>query len=188
MTNPNLRSLIGAVALLVGVFNLSAGPGAAADDRVDILFERLLTADPAAAIKIEREILRLWSDSGSPALNLLLERGRRAMRRRNHRAAIEHLTALTDHAPEFAEGWNARATAWYLMGEHEMSLADIARTLSLNDRHFGAMSGLAMIMEHHGDHMAALEIYREIEKIYPRRIGLAEKIAQLMEKIAERSI
>ncbi len=183
-----MRSLIGAVALLVGVFNLSAGPGAADDGREDLLFERLLTADTATAAEIERQILRLWSDSGSPALNLLLQRGRRAIRRRNHRAAIEHFTALTDHAPEFAEGWNARATAWYLMGEHEMSLADIAKTLSLNDRHFGAMAGLAMIMEHYGDHVGALEVYWEIEKIFPSRIGLADKIAQLLEKIAEESI
>ena len=50
------------------------------------------------------------------------------------------------------------------------------------------MSGLAMIMEHHGDHIGALEIYREVEKIYPSRIGLAGKIAQLMEKIADKSI
>ena len=188
MTNPNVRSLIGAVALLVGVFNLSAGPGAADDGRLDILFEQLQTADTADEVKLEREVVRLWSDSGSPALNLLLERGRRAMRRNNHRAAIEHLTALTDHAPEFAEGWNARATAWYLMGQHEMSLADIAKTLSLNDRHFGAMSGLAMIMEHHGDLVGALEVYLEVEKIIPSRAGLADKITQLMEKIAEESI
>ena len=64
--------------------------------------------------------------------------------------AIEHFTALVDHAPEFAEGYNARATAYFQNGQYGPSLEDIRQTLMLNPRHFGAMSGLALILEELG--------------------------------------
>ena len=72
------------------------------------------------------------------------------MEAQEYDVAIEHLTALTDHAPDFAEGWNARATAFYLIGEYALAVADIERALALNPRHFGAMSGLAFILEEIG--------------------------------------
>src|SRR5690606_3470319 len=90
----------------------------------------------------EADILREWSKSGSPAMDLLLKRGREAMEAGDLKAAIEHLTALTDHAPEFAEGWNARATAYFLAGAFGPSVDDIRHTLALNPRHFGALAGL----------------------------------------------
>jgi tetratricopeptide (TPR) repeat protein len=80
-------------------------------------------------------------------MDLLLQRGKDAMAAGDFPAAIEHLTALTDHAPDFAEGFNARATAYFQAGQLGPSIEDIARTLTLNPRHFGALSGLGMIFE-----------------------------------------
>ena len=79
----------------------------------DALLERLRDADPNDAAALERELQAVWSSSGSPSMDLLLRRGRDAMERQDWAAAIEHLTALTDHAPQFAEGWSERARAFF---------------------------------------------------------------------------
>ncbi|SPH18647.1 hypothetical protein DEA8626_02187 [Defluviimonas aquaemixtae] len=117
-------------------------------------------------------------------MDLLLKRGREAMEAGNLQAAIEHFTALTDHAPHFAEGWNARATAYYLDGEFGPSIADIQRTLALNDHHFGALSGLGMMLEELGRDDDALEIYRAARAIHPHLPNVIEAIQRLERKTA----
>jgi tetratricopeptide (TPR) repeat protein len=94
-------------------------------------------------------------------------------------AAIGHLTALTDHAPDFAEGWNARATAYFQAGEYGPSIEDIGRTLTLNPRHFGALSGLGMIFEQLGDEERALEAYKAALAIHPQMEGIKDTVERL---------
>ncbi|WP_298494024.1 tetratricopeptide repeat protein [uncultured Maritimibacter sp.] len=156
-----------------------AGPVLADDARLDELFASLQDADETSWEQIEDKIWTEWSRSGSPTMDLLLERGRDAMGDENTDAAIEHLTALTENAPEFAEGFNARATAYYAAGLIGPSLADIARTLELEPRHFGALSGLALILEEIGDDQAALEAYRAALAIHPQRPNLREAVERL---------
>ncbi|MBF9022340.1 tetratricopeptide repeat protein [Rhodobacterales bacterium LSUCC1028] len=129
--------------------------------------------------RVEAEILNLWSRSGSPAMDLLLRRGRQAMARGDYSAALTHLTALTDHAPEFAEGWNARATLFYEMGDYGPSLDDIARTLALNPNHFGALTGLGMIMEQVEAYSHALDAFRAARAIHPHRPDLEQAVERL---------
>lgn len=153
-------------------------------EELDDLFTRLQTADAAAAARIEREIWIEWSKSGSPAMDLLLERGREAMADGETGIAIEHLTALTDHAPDFAEGWNARATAYFQAGEIGPSVADIGRVLTLNPRHFGALSGLGVIFEELGQPDQALEVYRAALAIHPQLQGVLDAVKRLEAKAA----
>ncbi|MES2915761.1 MAG: tetratricopeptide repeat protein [Pseudomonadota bacterium] len=152
--------------------------------KLDGLFDRLKTADEAEAGRIEREIQIEWSKSGSPALDLLLQRGRDAMDLGDLPQAIDHFSAIIDQDPNFAEAWNARATAYYMAGEFGPSVADIAKVLTLNPRHFGALSGLAMILEETGKPERALEAYRAAIAIDPFLAGAAEAIERL-EKQAE---
>jgi tetratricopeptide (TPR) repeat protein len=166
------------VAALVPIF-LWVGAAGAQTPRLDELFTELSAADARGAQRIEREIWAEWSKSGSPAMDLLLERGRAAMQAGDTAAAIEHLTALTDHAPDFAEGWNARATAYFQAGEYGPSIADIGHTLALNPRHFGALSGLAAIFEELGDPKRALEAYRAALAIHPQLQGVKEAVERL---------
>ena len=112
-------------------------------------------------------------------MDLLLERGRRAMNAGQLDLAVEHFTALVDHAPDFAEGWNARATVLYQMGQFGPSMADIAQTLQLNPRHFGAMSGFAMILEDLGRPEQALEVHQAVKAIHPNAAGVSEAIDRL---------
>lgn len=146
---------------------------------LDSLFAELKDADDAEAARLEREIWNEWSKSGSPAMDLLLKRGRDAMAAGDTQAAIEHLTALTDHAPDFAEGWNARATAYFQAGELGPSVNDIAKTLTLNPRHFGALSGLGMIFEQLDQPEKALEAYKAALAIHPHLQGVIEAVERL---------
>ncbi|MFN6952463.1 MAG: tetratricopeptide repeat protein [Albidovulum sp.] len=172
------------VAAFVPLF-LSCAVALAQDAaKLDGLFERLKTAEPGEAGRIEREIQLEWSKSGSPALDLLLQRGQDAMTVGDYPAAIEHFTAVIDHDPGFAEAWNARATAYYMAGEFGPSVADIAQVLKLNPRHFGALSGLALILEETGKPEKALAVYRAVLAIHPHLQGAVEAVARL-EKAAE---
>jgi tetratricopeptide (TPR) repeat protein len=99
-------------------------------------------------------------------------------------AAIEHLTALTDHAPDFAEGWNARATAYFHAGLYGPSLADIQRTLALEPRHFGALSGLGLIFEELGRKEQALAAWRLAHAIHPHSPGINAAIERLEREVS----
>ena len=167
--------------VVAAFFLLFAGVGSALAQTpaLDSLFDELQTADAQAAERIEREIWNEWSKSGSPAMDLLLQRGRDSIEAGDIPAAIEHFTALTDHAPDFAEGWNARATAYFMAGEIGPSINDIAKTLNLNPRHFGALSGLGMIFEQLGQPEKALEVYKAALAIHPQLQGVIESVERL---------
>jgi tetratricopeptide (TPR) repeat protein len=99
-------------------------------------------------------------------------------------AAIEHLTALTDHAPDFAEGWNALATAYFIAGEYGPSVEDIGKTLTLNPRHFGALAGLGMILENLGNSEGALAAYEAALAIHPQLQGVKDSVERLRSEAA----
>lgn len=167
------------VTALLPLFLSCAAALALDAEKLDDLFTRLQSAGEAEAGRIEREIWIEWSKSGSPALDLLLQRGRDAMAVGDFQTAIDHFTAVIDHDPEFAEGWNARATAYYNTGEFGPSVADIAEVLERNPRHFGALSGLAQILEASGKPERAIEVYKAALAIHPHLKGATEAIERL---------
>ncbi|MGB8812853.1 MAG: tetratricopeptide repeat protein [Paracoccaceae bacterium] len=186
--NRILAALVAIFIACVPVMAQTGGqtPGKAPD--LDAMFTELATADEAAAGRIEADIWREWSKSGSPAMDLLLERGRQAMEQGDFEAAIEHLTALIDHAPDFAEGWNARATAYFQAGQFGPSVADIQHTLALNPRHFGALAGFGMILEELDRPEQALEVYRAALAIHPHLQGVLEGIERLETEAAGQAL
>lgn len=166
------------VILLSG--SVAGGQTAALDD----LFDRLPDADAREAENIEREIWIEWSKSGSASMDLLLERGRDAMAAGMPDVAVEHLTALIDHAPDFAEGWNARATAYFQTGDLGPSVSDIGHVLTLNPRHFGALAGLGMIFEQLDQPDKALEVYEAALAINPHLNAVKDSIERLEKTVA----
>lgn len=165
----------GAVAAL-----LLAGPAQAAEeDRLATLFAEL--ADPANVHwqRTESDIQREWSKSGSAAMDLLLKRGQTALEAGDTETAIAHFTALTDRAPDFAEGWNARATAYFMAGLYGPSVEDIGRVLTLEPRHYGALAGLGAILSATGNDLRALEAFRAARAIHPHRPDLDEAVKRL---------
>lgn len=185
MTVFQKRLLAGAVASALGLFaGAATGVAQTAEQsaRLDALFAELSEPGREDWPRVEAEIVRLWSQSGSPAMDLLLRRAAEAIEAEDFAAAVEHLSALTDHAPEFAEGWNARATAFYLLDEYALSMADIERTLALNPRHFGALEGLAAILEELGQDELALKALQAAHDINPNRPSVQEGLARLQRK------
>jgi len=183
-----MRSLIKTFFVAAAFLMMSFAAAVPQSDRLDQLFTELADVDTPDWERVVQDIWREWSHSGSAAMDLLLERGRRAMAKGDIDVAIDHLTALTDHAPEFAEGWNARATAYFQAGLFGPSVEDIQRTLALNPRHFGAMSGLGMILEQLGNTQGALKAFREVQAIHPNSRGLEDTILRLEEKVGGTSL
>lgn len=158
---------------------LVATTAIAQTDELDRLFDELSEAAPESAGRIEGQIQAAWERSGSAAMDLLLRRGQDALEGGEPDVAAEHFTALVDHADKFAEGYNGRATAYYLMGMIGPALDDIRTTLRLNPRHYGAMRGLAIILEDIGRPAEALEVYYQVKAINPHAEGVAGAIARL---------
>lgn len=156
---------------------LFALPVAAQD--MDQLYSDLSEATPETAPRLERQIVTEWSKSGSPAMDLLLERGNEALAAGDIDAALDHFTALTDHAPDFAEGWNARALALFQKGQFGQAVEDIGHVLTLNPHHFGAISGLAAMLEEMDRPEAALEAYKAALAIHPNLAGVREAVDRL---------
>lgn len=148
-------------------------------ETLDDLFVLLQDPDAEDVEKLEQRIWKEWSKSGSDAMDFLLERGRDEIDNQNFPKAIEHLSALIDHAPDFAEGYNARATAFYFMGELGLSMSDIRQTLALNPRHFGALDGMASILEATGRKEEALAVYRQSLEVHPHQERVKQEVERL---------
>jgi tetratricopeptide (TPR) repeat protein len=157
-------------------------------ERLDALFARLAEADDADWQSLQDEIWAQWSQSGSPSMDLLLLRASQAMDAREFELALRFLDDLVRLAPDFAEGWNKRATVYYLLGEYGRSVADIEHTLALEPRHFGALSGLGMILERLGDKKGAMQAYRKGLEIHPNLPGASEGVERLAPDVDGREL
>lgn len=164
-------------------------PAAAlAQPSADELLDRLARPDLRNWEVVERQIYQAWSRSGSDTADYLLRQGRAAMEADNPDAAYDHFTALTDHAPDFAEGWNARATLLFQMGAYGQAIADIQQVLALEPRHFGALSGLGIMLEEMEDWENALAAYRAAQAIHPHRPDLNEAIDRIEQELEGRTL
>ena len=126
-----------------------------------------------------QEIKAEWSKSGSAAMDLLLRRGREAIEKGDYPLAIEHLTALTDHAPQFAEGYHARAEAYFRADLYGPALDDLEKTLALNPSHFDAIFGLAVMFQEFGELRKAAELYRKVLALHPNHDNAREALSRL---------
>lgn len=186
MTLPKLMLWIATFATL-----WIAQPAAASqtDPRLDALFRRLAdTRDATEAALIEQGIWSIWLQSGDRKIDRLMAGGMAAMDAGDTDSAEQIFDEIVEEAPDFAEGWNKRATLRYVMGDYQGSLADIARTLALEPRHFGALSGMGLCYLALGDDAKALDAFRRAYKVDPHLPGVAERIKALETKLRGRAI
>lgn len=157
--------------------------GQAREAHLDALFTQL--ADPGNEHwqRAQAQIYAVWGESGSASMDLLAMRADQAMEAQEMDVALSFLNDLVRLAPDFAEGWNKRATIYFLRDEYARSLGDIARTIELEPRHFGAWAGLGIILDRLGDKKGALEAYRRASEIHPHLPGAAEGIRKLTREV-----
>jgi tetratricopeptide (TPR) repeat protein len=163
-------------------------PAWAEEDRVGELLEALQDAEGIEARRIAGQIRSEWSKSGSAAMDLLLRRGRDALEDEELGEAVEHLTALTDHAPDFAEGWAARALVFYQQGEYMLALSDLERALALNPQHFGALQGVGAIMQQLDRPELAYRAYEAVLALYPENTQVREAMESLETTVRGRDL
>jgi tetratricopeptide (TPR) repeat protein len=156
---------------------------------LDRLFEALKVApDDESAKYIEGRIWAIWLSSTSDTANLLMGRVKTAMEAKEYDLAIKLLTAIIDMKPDFVEAWNRRATIYYTQHDFGRALADIREVLAHEPRHFGALSGLGIILQELGDDKHALEVFRRALAIHPHLERIPDLVKQLTDQIDGRDI
>lgn len=157
-------------------------------DRSKELLQQLHDAEPVDAKKIERELDLVWSRSGSPSMDLLLTRGQDSLEAGEVDTAIGHFSALIDHAPDFAEAYHRRATAFYRQEELGLALSDLGHVLTLNPAHFEAAYGLGVILETLDRRDEAYGAYSKVLETYPTHERALEAVERLRNKVTGTSL
>ncbi|MCP1334839.1 tetratricopeptide repeat protein [Futiania mangrovi] len=159
------------------------------DPRLDSLFGRLQVAEDGPPVeRLTREIWTVWTESGSPTLDLLMKRAQMAVNAKKFETAIAILDTVVEIDPDYAEGWNRRATVHFLAGDYARSALDIEKVLDLEPRHFGALSGLGQIMERIGRPEAALDAYRRALMVNPHMPQVRSRVDDLTPEVEGRGI
>jgi tetratricopeptide (TPR) repeat protein len=151
-----------------------------------LLHERL--RDESAFVRgfAEQGLWLLWSRSGDAEIDRLMALGTEAMQAGNHAEAISTLSEVIHRKPDFAEGWNRRATVYYLAGQYDKSISDCHEVLKRNPRHFGALSGMGQIHLQLGDDENALRWYRRALEVNPNMLGVEMNVKLLEERLRAR--
>jgi tetratricopeptide (TPR) repeat protein len=156
---------------------------------IDFLFGALKAApDDASAKAVEDRIWSVWTMAGNDTTGLLMSRAKKAIDDDDYDLALRLLDAIIEIKPDYTEAWNRRATVYFLKKDYGNSLADLSKVLTREPRHFGALSGLGLIMQEIGDDKRALDAYRKALDVYPRLKGVSEKVKTLTEKVEGRDI
>ena len=156
---------------------------------IDFLFEALKAApDTETAKLVESRIWALWMASGSDTADLLMSRVKEAAQEKDTDLAIRLLDAIIELKPDYVEAWNRRATMYFSKKDYGRALADIAQTLAREPRHFGALTGLGMILEEMGEDKRALEVFRRALEIDPHLEKIPELVKALTDKVEGRAI
>ena len=160
------------------------------DVELNQLFEQLKKSDDISiALEIEMKIWSIWSKHPTQEkLTQSLSKGSELMAEGELESAYKIFSTIIDSAPNWAEGWNKRATVLYLMGRYYDSLNDIDEVLKLESRHFGALSGQGLVQIKLGNYEKAIKSYQAVQKIYPSIRAAKVMIPQLRKLIKDEAI
>jgi tetratricopeptide (TPR) repeat protein len=170
-------------ALVLGLWGTLQVPGPGWADQLDpalpSLFAELKDADAVEARGIEERIWSAWFRTSDRVGASLLDEGTVLMGQRRWQEALHRFNQLVVHSPGFAEAWNKRATVHFLLGDLDDSVLDIQRTLALEPRHFGALSGLGQIYLQLDRPKAALRAFQAALAIHPNLHGVRRQVEEL---------
>ena len=138
------------------------------DQRLNYLFDKLaITKDQQEIEALTNQIWRIWHEIDDPKITRAFETGVQMMNLGFHSRAIDYFDKVIFEMPNFAEAWNKRATAHFMMGNFDLSMRDISKTLELEPRHFGALDGMGLIFIHLNQPEKAIDIYDKMLEIFP---------------------
>jgi len=158
-------------------------------ERLDALFASLKRErNEKAAERIAGRIWQEWNNSGSATVDLMMQWSQQAIEKKKFDVALDFLDQVVTLQPDYAEGWNRRATVHFMMHAFGKSMADIERTLELEPRHFGALSGMAQIMKDTQRKQLAREAYQRVLDIYPMLRSAQNEVATLSEELTGEGI
>jgi tetratricopeptide (TPR) repeat protein len=189
------------VALILAFLILPSSAGFTADDnlptvkepvkvlskaeRLNGLFSDLKKAkSPAVAEGIAARIGGEWSDSGSASINVMMQWANDAIKANNYPVALDFLDQLLVLQPDYAEGWNRRATLHFMMDNYAKSMADIEKTLQLEPRHYGALAGMGQIFIALDKKELALRSYERALEVYPMMRNLQQQVGDLADELS----
>ena len=156
------------------------------DPRLDLLFKNLkASVSFQKASSVEIQIWKIWMQHRNPRAQSSMFLGIEAMNNQQLVKALGHFNQLTEIEPEFAEGWNKRATVLYLMARFKESEEDILRTLKLEPRHFGALSGQGLIRMALEDWSGAITVLEAGLRIHPHMPGVIRNLEYVRKKQKE---
>jgi tetratricopeptide (TPR) repeat protein len=182
-----LRTMTLLLALVAAVPGLARADQT--DKTLDALFAELkATTDAGRGNALTRRIWQIWLEPRGDKATALLAKGVEEMSEEDYDAALKDFDKLVVLAPDFAEGWNRRATLRYLMDDLDGSVRDIERTLALEPRHFGALSGLGLIYMQLGKDAAALKAFRRALEIDPYLADVKANIKKLEQALGGRAL
>jgi tetratricopeptide (TPR) repeat protein len=150
------------------------------------LVDALRDPDPEVRAVAERALLEIWHRPGDPETDRLFRAGLEQMQRGDAEAAVETFSRVIARAPDFAEGWNKRATVHYFRGDYARSLADCDEVMKRNPWHFGALSGYGMIYLQLGEPDRALAWFERALAVNPNLTSIEEALHSLRQLLLER--
>jgi tetratricopeptide (TPR) repeat protein len=152
---------------------------------VPALVQALRDRDGIVRALAENSLWGVWSHSGDPEVDALFELGVEQMNLRQGPSAVDIFTRIVEKKPEFAEGWNKRATVYFLMGEYDKSLRDCDEVMKRNPSHFGALAGYGQIYLRLGRPERALPYFERALAVNPNMDGVAQMIEEIKALLAE---
>jgi len=151
--------------------------------RLDELFSDLKQErNEATARRIAKRIREEWQRSGGATADVLIEWAHKAAGEKKFHVALDLLDQAVTLYPQYVESWNNRALVYLMMNDFDRAMSDLSHVLSIEPRHFGAMSGLAGILRVTGREDRALEIYRRMLEIYPMQRSAQRALLDLTDK------
>ena len=171
------------IVFLLFAFSIKADQN---DARLENLFEILSKTESNIQInEVTSSIWDIWHETNDPSIEADFYRGLESMRTGDLMMAVAFFTRVIDKNPNFAEGWNKRATVYYMLGKFDASMMDIHETLKLEPRHFGAMDGMGLIFIHLEQFDKAIDIYDQMLKIFPNNSFTKQKKEMLLNRSSE---
>ncbi len=156
------------------------------EERLDKLFADLKrTSDATKARRLTIQINQIWQQSGSATVDLLVQWANSAMLEKRYTSALDFLNEAIAINPDYAEAWNRRATVYYLRNDYAHAMFDINRTLELEPRHYGALTGMADILRARGLKEQALKAYEKALEVNPMMRDAQKNLLDLTEELSD---